>query len=93
MLKVNEYFSGSVKSVSFQSEHGPATVGVMEKGEYEFGTSTKEIMTIVSGAMKVELPGETTWKLYRENESFTVEANKKFKLLLDTDCAYLCLFK
>ncbi len=35
MLKINEYFGGRVISISFQSVEGPATIGVMEKGEYK----------------------------------------------------------
>jgi uncharacterized protein YaiE (UPF0345 family) len=42
MFKTNEYFEGNVKSLSFQGADGPATIGVMAKGEYEFGTSTIE---------------------------------------------------
>jgi hypothetical protein len=93
MLKVNEYFNGTVKSISFQGTEGPATVGVMEKGEYEFGTSTKEIMTVVSGSMKVQLPGDSSWITFTAGNSFTVEADRKFRLVLEADCAYLCLYK
>ena len=93
MLKVNEYFEGKVKSISFQDISGPATIGVMEKGEYEFGTSTKEIMTIVAGSMKVLLPGEKDWKTCAAHDTFSVEAGKKFKLIIVADCSYLCLYR
>ncbi|MBP1733586.1 MAG: hypothetical protein H6Q55_4015 [Deltaproteobacteria bacterium] len=33
MFKVNEYFDGKVKSIAFSPAEGPATVGVMAKGE------------------------------------------------------------
>ena len=36
MLAVNEYFEGKVKSIGFQGEGKPASVGVMEPGDYEF---------------------------------------------------------
>ncbi|MDP2112731.1 MAG: pyrimidine/purine nucleoside phosphorylase, partial [Bacteroidota bacterium] len=49
MLKVNEYFGGTVKSIALENLEGVATVGVMEAGEYEFGTATIELMTITSG--------------------------------------------
>jgi len=42
------------------------TIGVMAIGEYEFGTSTKEYMTIISGSMNVLLPNQTDWKTYNE---------------------------
>ena len=48
MLKVNEYFEGNVKSISLTTGEGPATVGVMAKGSYEFGTSQKEIMIVTT---------------------------------------------
>ena len=45
MLETNEYFEGKVKSIGFQTNTLPATVGVMEVGEYEFDTSKKETVT------------------------------------------------
>ena len=61
MLETNEYFDGNVKSIGFKTATLPATVGVMEMGEYEFGTSQKETMTVVSGALTVMLPEVTEW--------------------------------
>ena len=58
MLKVNEYFGGTVKSIALKNHEGVATVGVMEEGEYEFGTSSIEHMTITSG-----VPGTTATRL------------------------------
>ena len=58
MFQVNDYFDGKVKSIAFQTEEGPATVGVMAPGEYTFSTSKVEYMTITSGLMLVLLPGE-----------------------------------
>lgn len=58
MLNVNEYFSGKVKSIGFDSDSiGRASVGVMGAGEYTFGTGQPEEMTVVSGALTVKLPG------------------------------------
>lgn len=45
MFKTNDYFDGKVKSIAFETAEGPATIGVMAAGEYEFGTSTIEYMT------------------------------------------------
>ncbi|MEA3445910.1 MAG: pyrimidine/purine nucleoside phosphorylase, partial [Bacteroidota bacterium] len=64
MFKTNEYFDGKVKSIAFDDENGPATIGVMAIGEYEFGTSTKEYMTVTSGKMMVQLPGTDEWKTF-----------------------------
>jgi len=93
MFKVNEYFDGKVKSLGFRSADGPATIGVMAPGEYEFGTSTIEVMTVISGALTVKLPGSDAWRDYKAGESFTVEAGKKFQLKVAAESAYLCLYK
>ncbi|HDT13871.1 MAG TPA: pyrimidine/purine nucleoside phosphorylase [Candidatus Aminicenantes bacterium] len=93
MFKVNEYFDGRVKSLAFTSAEGPATVGVMAPGEYEFGTSTVEVMTVLSGVLSVKLPGTDAWKDYGAGARFTVEAGRKFQLKVAADAAYLCLYK
>jgi purine/pyrimidine-nucleoside phosphorylase len=93
MFKTNEYFDGKVKSVAFQANECAATIGVMEKGEYEFGTSTVEHMTVTSGTMDVMLPGEMAWKTYKEFETFIVDKDVKFKVKVDSDTSYRCLYK
>lgn len=93
MFKVNEYFEGKVKSIAFTTAEGSATVGVMAKGEYEFGTSTVEYMTVITGKLVVKLPGETEWKEFKKNETFIVAANAKFQLIVPEDSSYLCVYK
>jgi purine/pyrimidine-nucleoside phosphorylase len=93
MFKTNEYFDGKVKSIAFETAEGPATVGVMAAGEYEFGTSTVEHMTVVSGIMDVMLPGDTEWKTFKEFETFIVPKDAKFKVKMQTDTSYRCLYK
>jgi uncharacterized protein YaiE (UPF0345 family) len=93
MLKTNEYFDGNVKSIALENAEGTATVGVMAPGEYEFGTSTVEYMTVVSGALTVQLPGETEWKTYKPFDTFIVAKDSKFKLIVNEDSAYKCLYK
>jgi uncharacterized protein YaiE (UPF0345 family) len=90
MLKVNEYFDGTGKSVAFTSADGPATVGVMAPGEYEFGTSAPEIMHVVSGALTVKLPGSDDWQTFSSGERFSVPGDSKFHLQVSIDTAYLC---
>ena len=92
MFKTNEYFDGKVKSIAFSTPGGPATLGVMAPGTYEFGTSTVEQMTVVSGKMVVQLPDEHDWKEYKQFEMFVVPKDKKFKLRIDSDAAYLSLY-
>ncbi len=93
MLTVNEYFDGKVKSIALQSGDLPETVGVMDSGEYEFGTSQKETMTVVSGEMDVQLPGENGYTTYRKGDEFIVEANQKFQLKIARQVAYLCSYE
>ncbi|MGD9995088.1 MAG: pyrimidine/purine nucleoside phosphorylase [Salinivirgaceae bacterium] len=93
MFKTNEYFEGKVKSIAFTTEKGPATIGVMAAGEYEFGTSTVEHMTVTSGEMDVQLPGQTDWNTYKPFETFVVDKDVKFKVRLKGDTSYRCLYK
>lgn len=93
MLETNEYFDGNVKSIGFKTATLPATVGVMEMGKYEFGTSQKETMTVVSGALTVMLPNSSDWQTFNQGDSFIVEANEKFQLKVDIATAYLCTYE
>ncbi len=93
MFKTNQYFDGKVVSIGLESAEGTATVGVMAVGEYEFGTATVEIMTVISGALSVQQPGETEWKTYNKFESFEVAKDVKFRVKCSEDTPYLCLYK
>lgn len=93
MLKVNEYFGGTVKSIALENAEGVATIGVMEAGEYEFGTSSIEYMTITSGVLQVMLPGATSWVPYHKGETFVVEKDVRFKVKAVEQVAYYCLYK
>jgi uncharacterized protein YaiE (UPF0345 family) len=93
MFKINEYFEGRVKSIALDSAEGTATIGVMAKGEYEFGTSTVEIMTVISGKLSILQPGEKEWKTYKKFESFKVDKGIKFKVKCDEGTPYFCLYK
>jgi len=92
MFNVNEYFDGKVKSLGFENNEGPVTIGVMAKGEYEFGTSMVEHMTPTSGEMKVLLEGETEWKVYGQFETFKVEKDSKFKVIIEDQTSYKCVY-
>ncbi|HZL12447.1 MAG TPA: pyrimidine/purine nucleoside phosphorylase [Prolixibacteraceae bacterium] len=92
MLKVNEYFGGNVKSIALENVEGVATVGIMEPGEYEFGTATIEHMTIVSGMLEAMLPGESVWTMYLKGETFVVAKDVRFKVKTEGQVAYYCLY-
>lgn len=93
MFKVNEYFDGKVKSIAFKTSTLPATVGVMAAGEYTFGTSQKETMTVISGELTVRLPGSDSWEVFGKGQQFIVEANQSFDLKVANDTAYLCTYE
>ncbi|MFC9729796.1 pyrimidine/purine nucleoside phosphorylase [Streptomyces roseolus] len=93
MFKVNEYFDGTVKSIAFTGAEGPATVGVMAPGDYEFGTGKREIMHVVSGALTVKLPGSDDWRTLRAGEKFDVPADSTFRLKVAEETAYLCEYR
>ena len=93
MFKVNEYFGGTVKSIAFDMDDGPATVGVMAPGEYEFGTSQLEVMHVVAGSLDVKLPGSESFETFASGSHFTVPANSKFQLKVVVDTAYLCEYR
>jgi uncharacterized protein YaiE (UPF0345 family) len=93
MFKINQYFDGKVASIAFQTATLPATVGVMAVGEFEFGTSQKETMTVVSGTLTVKLPGSSEWKTYNAGDTFIVAADEKFQLRVTQETAYLCTYE
>jgi uncharacterized protein YaiE (UPF0345 family) len=92
MFKVNEYFDGKVKSLAFQTEKLPATIGVMAPGNYTFNTQDKEKVSVVSGAMTITLPDTDQAETFIAGNSFEVPANSSFEVQIDTDTAYLCLY-
>ncbi|MFE9425734.1 pyrimidine/purine nucleoside phosphorylase [Kitasatospora sp. NPDC006697] len=93
MFKVNEYFDGTVKSIAFTGEDGPATIGVMAPGEYEFGTASVELMHVISGALTVKLPGAQEWETFAAGTRFTVPGQSTFQLKVAVETGYLCEYR
>jgi purine/pyrimidine-nucleoside phosphorylase len=91
--EANVYFDGKVtsRSVLF-SDGSKKTLGVMLPGEYEFSTSDKELMEILSGELDVLLPGESKWRTISNGQSFEAAANSKFKLKVRKLSDYCCSF-
>ncbi|NQZ33597.1 MAG: pyrimidine/purine nucleoside phosphorylase [Oceanospirillaceae bacterium] len=92
MIAVNEYFSGQVKSLSFENSQGKVTSGVMDIGEFTFSTSAHELMKVISGELLVKLPGETSHKTYSSGTEFEVAANTEFDVIVKEQTAYLCFY-
>lgn len=89
----NIYYDGKVTSRTVILENGTkVTLGIMLPGVYEFGTEGPETMEILSGDLKVLLPGTDIWKEIKGAETFHVPGNSKFALevfaLTDYCCSY-----
>lgn len=93
MISANEYFDGNVKSLGYTGPEGSSTLGVMEEGEYEFGTSKHETMTVIEGALVAKLPGSEEWVTYSKGEAFEIDANQKFQVKAVGQTSYLCQYK
>jgi len=91
MFKTNEYFNGNVKSIAFQTETLPATVGVMAPGDYVFNTTEKETMTVVSGSLTTKMT-DGQQQIFNTGDSFNVDANSSFDVSVTVETAYLCLY-
>lgn len=91
--KANVYFDGKVTSRTVLLASGERkTLGIMLPGEYEFGTADKELMEILAGKMKVQLPASSTWLEISAGQSFEVEGNSKFKLIVEEVADYCCSY-
>ena len=93
MFKINQYFDGQVASIAFQTATLPATVGVMAVGEFKFGTTEKETITVVRGALTAKLTGSEDWQTFNAGDQFVVQANETFQLQVAQETAYLCTYE
>lgn len=92
--KANVYFDGKVSSRTIEfSDGSKKTLGFMQAGEYEFDTTTQEIMEVLNGSMAVALPGKAEFKTYNKGESFMVAANSKFQVKVVTFADYCCSYR
>ncbi|MGO4875777.1 pyrimidine/purine nucleoside phosphorylase [Pedobacter psychrotolerans] len=93
MIIENTYFDGNVKSLGYETAEGKSTLGIINPGEYEFGTADKEIMHIVEGKLSALLPDQTDWQHFEAGNSFEVPANSMFKVQTEVPTAYLCQYR
>jgi uncharacterized protein YaiE (UPF0345 family) len=49
-------------------------------------------MTIISGAMRIQLPGSDEWQTYNTGEVFEVAAQQTFKVKVAAATAYFCTY-
>lgn len=91
--KANVYYGGQVTSRTVILQDGSkVTLGIMLPGVYEFGTEGPEIMEILSGDLKVLLPGTQVWKEIKGAETFHVPGNSKFALEVFAVTDYCCSY-
>ena len=91
--RANVYFDGGVTSRTILFPDGSKkTLGIMQPGEYEFGTDAAEVMEILAGDLQVLLPGETQWRRVQGGETFDVPTKSRFGLKVATVTDYCCSF-
>ena len=90
MLSANSYFDNAVQSVAFARHGRRQTVGVIAPGRYHFGTEAAERMTVVSGALRIQLDGQEDWQIYPQGTSFEVAAESGFEVEVTECAAYWC---
>jgi len=92
MLKHNVYFEGKVQSIGFERNGRRQTAGVIDAGEFHFGTDAPERMTVVSGELTVKIDGTSEWKTYAAGTAFEVGQKSGFDVRAASPTAYLCEF-
>jgi len=88
----NRYFEDRVQSLGFADAEGDATVGVIEPGEYSFGTSRQERIHVVAGVLWHRVPGKA-WLSAGPGEGFDVPAGVTFEVKAESPVAYLCRYR
>ena len=89
----NIYFEGKVISRNiFFKDGSKKTMGVMLVGEYEFSTTSREVLEIISGQLNFKIYGTNDWQLIKKGMSFTVPKNSLFQVkvveLVNYTCSY-----
>lgn len=90
MVKHNQYFGGQVQSLGFERLGQRQTVGVIDAGEFHFGTDAPERVTIVSGELQVKQRGEAAFRPYPAGSTFEVAGKSGFDVKALAPVAYLC---
>lgn len=92
MLKHNTYFEGKVQSIGFERLGRKLTAGVIDPGEFHFGTDAPERMTVVSGELFIRVDGTSEWRAYPAGTIFEVPGKSGFDVKVSGPSAYLCEF-
>jgi uncharacterized protein YaiE (UPF0345 family) len=92
MLQHNTYFDGKVQSVGFERNGRKLTMGVIDAGEFHFGTGAAERMTVVTGELSIRIDGTSDWRAYPAGTSFEVPAKSGFDVKAREPAGYCCEF-
>lgn len=91
--EANIYFEGKVTSRTILFQDGSKkTLGIMFPGKYEFNTSEKELMEIMSGDLDVLISASEGWKAVTTGDQFEVPAQSQFSLNVKTITDYCCSY-
>ncbi|WP_345992688.1 pyrimidine/purine nucleoside phosphorylase [Sulfurimonas sp. HSL-1716] len=91
--EANIYFDGKVTSRTVEFSNGEKkTLGIMQVGEYTFGTGDAEIMEILQGEFSVKLPGSDAFVDMSAPCEFNVPANSSFDIKVKTITDYCCSY-
>lgn len=91
--EANVYFDGKVTSRAIEFPNGETkTLGIMQPGDYEFGTEAAELMEITRGSLMLQLAGEDGWTEVKGGESFDVPAKSSFKVVVEEVTDYVCSY-
>lgn len=91
--EANIYFEGKVTSRTILFQDGSKkTLGIMFPGKYEFNTSEKELMEIMSGDLEVLISASEGWKTVTTGDQFEVPAQSQFSLNVKTITDYCCSY-
>ena len=91
--KSNIYFDGKVTSRTIEFSDGSVkSLGIMMEGSYTFGTNDAEIMEIIAGEVEVKLKDAPAFVTYKAGDTFSVEANSSFDIVVTSLCDYCCSY-
>ena len=93
MYELRKYHGDRVMSLTYEADEESFSVGILSPGEYQFGAIKKEVFTVTSGVISVNIENSEVWTTHGKNDVFTVPDHKNFKLSVDRVSTYICYYK
>jgi|AntDeeMinimDraft_4_1070355.scaffolds.fasta_scaffold02615_3 uncharacterized protein YaiE (UPF0345 family) len=89
--RANVYYDGQVTSREVETADGERrTLGIVLPGTYEFETESEEIIEVLAGSGRLELPDET--RAFEAGDIVTVPAGTAFDFVADDVVDYCCAY-